>query len=120
MSDSSTPEFLAEAEPTAQTTPVRTALLMRDNETVWVDAYTQPRMVVSTYPAVPLPEYDRAEMVGVVRERHVGPRADLLDVFDGIVARLVDTGWTVQHGIDRVWAGDPWDATSTLDQPPTF
>jgi hypothetical protein len=79
------------AEVTAATTPSHTALL---------------------------PDYDQAEQVGLVREVSVGSRANLGDCFHSLVADAIGNGWVRKmHG---VWTGDPWDATSVLDQPPTF
>jgi hypothetical protein len=106
------------AEVTAATTPSHTALLMRDRETLWVQAYPATRQVVLTFPPVPLPDYDQAEQVGLVREVSVGSRANLGDCFHSLVADAIGNGW--QRKVHSVWSADPWAVPSMLDQPPTF
>src|SRR4051794_25425563 len=117
-------EALAEWSPallrevTAATTPSHTALLVRDRETLWVQAYPATRRIVLTYPSVALPDYDKGEQIGLVREIPVGAGANLGDCFHSLVADAIGNGW--QRKVHSVWAGDPWDAPSVLDQPPTF
>jgi hypothetical protein len=102
--ESWTPGMLREI--TAVLIPTRTALFRRDGETLWIHAYTAPRMVTLTYP-------------GLVREVHVGPRADLGDAFHSLCSDAAGNGWERQAGI-YVWSGDPWDHKSVLDEGPTF
>ncbi len=107
------------AEATALTTPSHAAFLVRDGETAWVFAYPQTSMVVSVYPPVPLPE--QGEMVGLVRERHVGARASVAEVWATEVARQIERGWTCRTSAAvHVWAGEPWDTMAAFDRPATF
>jgi hypothetical protein len=106
------------AEVTAANTPSHTALMVRDRETLWVNAYPAARLVTLTFPPVPLPDYDRGEQVGLVREVYVGRAANLGDCFHSLVTDALDNGW--RRRVHSVWTEDPWDTTSVLDQPPTF
>lgn len=93
-------------EVTAVLIPSRTALFRRGGETLWIHSYTVPRMVTLTYP-------------GVVREIHVGARANLGDAFHAETSAAAGNGWERQAGI-YVWGADPWDAKSVLDEGPAF
>lgn len=109
------------AEATALTTPSHAAFLVWGNESVWVFAYPQTRMVVTVFPPVPVPGHPGAVKSGLVRERHVGVRATVAEVYAQKVAQLINDGWTCRSSAAmRVWAGDPWDTFAAFDKPATF
>jgi hypothetical protein len=103
-------QFIADAEPTAMTTPDYTALMVGPHDTLWINAYE--RLVTLTY-AYP-------DGVNLIREIPVGylsglsPMERAFDERDAAIA----LGYT-QRGTD-VWSIDPWDAVSVLDAPASF
>lgn len=90
-------------------TPVMTAFLRRGAETVWVNAYLKPRLVIETYPTVPAPDHPGAWYAGMVREIPYGRATLPSERFADSVLRLEREGWT-HAPVQRVWVGDPWDA----------
>lgn len=84
-----------DAEPTAQATPCRTALLTRGPETVWIHAYAATSTVVLHYITD-----------GVIREIGTAPN-QLAARFADEMGRHVSDGWTWREA--GVWSGNPWD-----------
>jgi hypothetical protein len=107
-------------EATRELTPVLTARMVRDRESVWIHAYPDAAMVVLTYPRVALPDHPQGEMPGLVRELHTARTARFGAAWkwETEVERHTAEGW--QLAAHTVFDGDPWDAESTLDRPPTF
>lgn len=91
-----------DAEPTAQATPCRTALLTRSRfypETMWIHAYAATSTVVLHYITD-----------GVIREIGCGDQPGALAArFNTEVIRHKDEGWTECDA--GVWSGDPWDVS---------
>lgn len=89
-----------DAEPTAQATPCRTALMTRGRfypETLWIHAYAATSVVVLHYITD-----------GVVREIFCGDRPGALIMrYTAEVARHEREGWVWREG--GVWSCDPWD-----------
>jgi hypothetical protein len=103
-------------------TPAMTALLRRVNpftkapETMWVNAYPEARVVIET--THPQPLGGGSEVHGVVRSIPARSAEWVETTFGRIVMMRELTGWESVPA--TVWAGDPWDVTSTLDKPADF
>lgn len=91
--------------------PVFTALLERDAERLIINGYPNVRLIVCTFPAVPLA--DKAEMIGVVREVPVGYR-DMAST-EHFAARCRRE---VAVYANAGWTADPWDLPQDTDPQP--
>lgn len=91
-------------------TPQMTAFLRRGGESVWVNAYAVPRIVVETYPPAPVAHRADARYVGVVRELPYGTGTTLAEKFAASVLRLEREGW--HHARPDVVTGDPQTTTT--------
>lgn len=108
-------QFIADAEPTATTTPAFTAILvLPGSDTLIINAYPETRMVTAFYTYT-----DGGRMI---REMPVGHRLPLFEglrqIFSSEVAHAKCLGYEDKN--ISVWSCDPWDLISALDAGPSF
>lgn len=79
--------------------PAYTAHLTKGEEVVWINAYTDPKMVVETYPAYTTA--DGIELPGIVRDVPCGFHTPLNQRFAEQVLRHESNGWKHTSPTDK-------------------
>lgn len=108
-------QYIADAEPTATSTPAWTRIMTLPTDTLTINAY-RSGLVTLTYAF-----RDGGLLIREIRAGRIGHLSatqNLELAFNREVQAALALGYTDK--LTSVWSCDPWDLISTLDAAPSF